>query len=428
MQPAKLLNKNFVLLYQGQLVSQIGSSVYLIAIIFWIKHATGSATIVGLLAMVATIPGILLGPFGGTFADQLSRKKIIVLGDVLNGVLISAIAVLMFFSPESSQLIITLLFIEAVINGTVMSVFRPAISAAMPDIVPEKQIDAANGMMQSSSQIAMLVGQTIGGVLYRVLGAPMVMLIDGVTYLFSAVSESFIAIPQKARDKSVTWAAAFQRFKVDTAEGFRHVYRSTGLKNMFLVIALINFFTAPFGVLLPFFVEDTLGSTPDWFGYIVGGLALGTIVGSVVAGPLNIAPVNKGKAVIAAITLLAVGFIAFAYSPTPVIALLILAFVGACSGLVGVLITSVIQLSTPSEIRGRVFGLLGTLSAGLAPISLGLAGVIADLVDHNIPIIYVVSGVCLILLMPLLMFSESFHELMAFVSSADPGIAKSPAD
>jgi MFS family permease len=428
MQPARLLNKNFALLYQGQLVSQIGTSVYLIAIIFWIKHATGSATVVGLLAMVATIPGIFLGPFGGTFADAFSRKRTIVLGDVLNGLLISLIAGLMFLSPDSLSLIITLLFIAAVINGTVMSVFRPAISAAIPDIVPERQINTANGMMQSSFQVAMLIGQTIGGVLYRVLGAPLVMLIDGVTYLFSAISESFISIPHKARDKSVSWPAAFQRFKVDTLEGFRHVYRSTGLKNMFFVIALINFFTAPFGVLLPFFVEDTLGSTPDWFGYIVGGMALGTIVGSMSAGALNIAPANKGKAVVGAITLLAVGFVAFAYSPTPVVALPILAFVGACSGLVGVLVTSVIQLSTPSDIRGRVFGLLGTLSAGLAPISLGLAGVVADLVHHNIPIIYIVSGVCIIVLMPLLIFSDSFHELMAFVSSADSGTATSPAD
>ena len=61
MQPGKLLNKHFVLLFQGQLVSQMGSSVYLIALIFWVKHATDSATLMGLLAMVSTIPGILRG-------------------------------------------------------------------------------------------------------------------------------------------------------------------------------------------------------------------------------------------------------------------------------------------------------------------------------------------------------------------------------
>jgi len=415
MAASKLLNKNFVLLFQGQFVSQLGSFVYFVAIVFWIKHATDSATIVGLIAMLATIPGVLLGPFGGTFADHFSRKKIIVIGDIINGLTISSIAALMFFSPESTDLIITLLFIEAVINGTVMSVFRPAIAAAVPDIVPEKSIDAANGMLQSSMQIAMLIGQTIGGIVYQVLGAPVVMLIDGVTYLFSAVSESFITIPQKKREAEKSWSAAFQKFKSDTWEGVQHVQRTEGLKGLFLVIALINFFSAPFGVLLPFFVEDTLGSTPAWFGYIIGGMAVGSIIGSIAAGVLSVAPKDKGKVVIAALSLLAAGFVAFAYSSGPVVALFILAVVGICTGIVGVLITSVIQLSTPTEIRGRVFGLLGTLSTGLAPISLGLAGVIADLLDRNIPLIYMASGLCLLALMPVLIFSKPFHNLMAFV-------------
>lgn len=414
MQPHKLLNKHFVLLFQGQLVSQIGSSVYLVALVFWVKHATDSATLIGLLAMVSTIPGILLGPFGGTIADHFSRKWIIVIGDILNGVFISSIAVVMFMLPDQTDLIITLMFIEAVIGGTIMAVFRPAISASIPDIVPGKKIDAANGMMQGSFQIAMLIGQAIGGFLFRVLGAPLVMLIDGVSYLFSALSESFITIPQKSAEKIESWREAYEKFKGDTIEGFRYVHRSKGLRSLFFVIALLNFFTAPFGILLPFFVEDTLQSTPDWYGYIVAGMAFGMIVGSILAGVLRVPPAHKGKAVVVSLVLLALGFVAFAYSGTPLVALLILCGVGVSSGVMNVLITGVMQLSTPSEIRGRVFGLLGTLSAGLVPVSLGLAGVIADLIDRNISLMYVVSGVCVVAVVPLLAFSRPFHQLLAF--------------
>jgi len=414
MQPTKLLNKHFVLLFQGQLVSQIGSSVYLVALIFWVKHATDSATLIGLLAMVSTIPGILLGPFGGTIADHFSRKRIIVIGDILNGIFISSIAVVMYISPDSTQLIITLMFIEAVIGGTIMAVFRPAIAASIPDIVPSKNIDAANGMMQGSFQIAMLIGQAMGGYLFRVLGAPLVMLIDGVSYLFSALSESFITIPQKTAEKIESWGAAYEKFKGDTIDGFRYVHHSKGLRALFFVFALLNFFTAPFGILLPFFVEDTLHATPDWYGFIVAGMAFGMIVGTILAGALKVPPAHKGKAVVAALVLLALGFVAFAYSTTPLVAMVILGFVGGCSGLMNVLITGVMQLSTPSEIRGRVFGLLGTLSAGLVPVSLGLAGVIADLIDRNISLMYVVSGLCVLATIPLLAFSRPFHELLAF--------------
>jgi len=414
MTPTKLLNKHFVLLFQGQLVSQIGSSVYLVALVFWVKHATDSATLIGLMAMVSTIPAIVLGPLGGTIADIYSRKRIIVVSDILNGVFISAIAVVMFLMPESTELIIALMFVEAAIGGVIMAVFRPAIGAAIPDIVPSARIDAANGLMQSSFQVSMLIGQASGGVLFRLLGAPLVMLVDGVTYLFSALSESFITIPQKSAEAINGWSEAFDRFKRDTVEGLRYVHGSKGLRALFFVIALLNFFTAPFGILLPFFVEDTLHSTPDWYGFIVSGLAFGMIVGSIFAGSLRVAPAHKGKVVILALVVLAVGFVAFAYSATPVVALLILGGVGMCSGVMNVLIAGVIQLSTPTEIRGRVFGLLGTLSAGLVPVSLGLAGVIADLIDRNISLMYSVSGLCVLASIPLLALSRPFHDLLAF--------------
>ena len=199
MKPTRLFNRNFVLLFQGQFVSQIGISLNLIALLFWLKHATDSATLMGLLSMASMLPGVLLGPFGGTVADRISRKLIIVVGDVLNGVLVVTIAVLMFTLPDGTDLIVTVLFIEAIVAGTVMAVFRPAVSAAIPDLVPESKIEAANGLYQGSFQAALLIGQAIGGLLYRVLGAPLVMLIDGISYLLSALSESFIDLPHTPR-------------------------------------------------------------------------------------------------------------------------------------------------------------------------------------------------------------------------------------
>jgi MFS family permease len=415
----RLLNKDFVLLFQGQLVSQIGSSIYMIALIFWVKHATESATLVGILSMTATIPGVLLGPFGGTVADLFSRKLIIVLGDLINGVLIISIATIMFLSPDSTDLIITLLFFEAVVGGTVMAVFRPAISAAIPDLVPESKIQAANGMYQSSAQIALLIGQSVGGLLFRILGAPLVMMIDGITYLFSALSESFISIPQQIRERKKGFGAAMQEFKGDTVDGLRYVRRVEGLVDLFAVIAVATFFTAPFGVLLPFFVEDTLGVTADWFGYIIASLALGSIIGSILAGVVKISPVHKGKYVIVAVGCQALCLGTFGYSGSPVIAMLLLGLVGVVGGVMNVMVISVIQLSTPSEIRGRVFGLLTTLSAGLAPVSMGLSGVVADALDGNIPLIYAFSGIGVFLVLPFLVFNGGFHRMMAYESSGD---------
>jgi len=417
--PEKLFNRNFFLLFQGQLVSQIGTSVYMVALVFWIKHATDSPTLVGLLAMAAMLPGVLLGPFGGTFADHYSRKKIIVYGDIINGLFICATAIVMFLSPDSVSTILTLLFIAAVVNGTIMAVFRPATAAAIPDLVPPSAVAAANGLMQSSVQIATLIGQAAGGVIYRVLGAPVVMLIDGLTYLFSAFSESFITIPQKEVERADGWGPATRQFLADTGEGFKHLTSSRGMRDLFLVIALINFFTSPFGVLLPFFVEDTLNSTPDWFGYIIAGLAFGSLAGSILAGAIKIPPKYKGSFVIGTLMVFGGALIIFGQSSTPLMALLILMGLGVFMGFMNVNLISVLQLATPSEIRGRLFGLLGTLTGGLIPISMGLAGVVIELADRDLPLLFAISGLSVLAVTPVLIFSKPFHSFMAFEVNQD---------
>jgi MFS family permease len=178
-EPTRLLNKNFILLWQGQLVSQLGNQAYAIAMMFWIKHETGSATLMGLIMMVSQIPAVLLGPVGGAFADRHARKAIIVVCDLIDGVVVLALAGTMYLSPDNSGLIVVMLFTVGVIASAVGAFFRPAVGAAIPDIVPEKNLVAANSMNQFSMQASTMIGQGIGGVLYRLLGAPLLILIDG---------------------------------------------------------------------------------------------------------------------------------------------------------------------------------------------------------------------------------------------------------
>ncbi|MHC4500988.1 MAG: MFS transporter, partial [Planctomycetota bacterium] len=196
-QPIRLLNKNFVLLWQGQLVSQLGTQAYAIAMMFWIKHQTGSATLMGLIMMVSQLPAVLLGPIGGAYADRHSRKLIIVLCDLVNGVVVLVLAAILFMASDGTDIVIAALFTVGIITSAVGAYFRPAVGAAIPDIVPTDKVAAANSMNQVSVQGATLLGQGAGGVLYRILGAPILFLVDGLTYIFSAVSEMFITIPQK---------------------------------------------------------------------------------------------------------------------------------------------------------------------------------------------------------------------------------------
>ncbi len=407
--PVRLFNRNFFLLWQGQFVSQIGSQAYAIAMMLWVKHETGSASLMGLLMMVSMIPFVILGPFAGTFADHFSRRKIIIFSDVLSGVPVLFLAFMMFYRPSASELLIVCLFLVNVTLGIIRSFFGPAISASIPDIVPRERVSAANSLNQSSVQISQFIGQGIGGYLFVLLGAPVLFLIDGITYLFSAFSESFIKIPQKIPEKRGGWQDKFRKFKSDTMEGFRYVWGHAGIRALFFASAFINFFAIPIVVLLPFYVEDHLHATSDWYGYILAAFGLGTLIGYGVAGGIKLSSLIRSKAIISALILVSFCLPVLSVLREPMLALVLMMIIGALSGFFNINIYTLLQIAIPSEMRGRVFGLLITLTAGLTPISMGLSGIIADLVNQNIPLIYAVSGMITLSLTIITSFSKNFR-------------------
>lgn len=412
--PSKLLNKNFFLLWQGQLVSQLGDQAFAIALLFWLKHATGSATVMGMVMMVARIPSVLLGPLAGTFADRHNRRLIIILCDIINGVAVTGLALLLFWQPDNTDLIVGALFVVSLISSTAGTFFRPAISAAIPDIVPTEKLAAANSMNQFSMQAATFFGQGAGGVLYRLFGAPLLFLIDGLTFLFSAVSEMFIRIPQTLPEKTKGWRQTLRTFTSDLVEGLHFVWRQPGLRMLFFAAGLLNFFFTPIGILLPFYVEDFLHARPDWFGYIIAAMGAGSMVGFLVAGGLRLVGRTRSVFMLAALTILSlnIGVIGMVHNVWMALGGMFVA--GIAAGFFNIGVMTILQLTTPSEIRGRVFGLLGTLATGLTPIAMGLAGIVADLVHQNIPLIFMVSGGITVALSLFMSTSRAFREYLAF--------------
>lgn len=223
-EPQKLLNKNFFLLWQGQAVSKLGSQVFSIAMILWIIEVTGSATIMSLIMMLSTIPALVLGPIAGAYADRHSRRLIIVFSDLLNGLAMVSFAAIVYFFPEKTKLNIIWLFATSIWVSVVNSFFFPAISASIPEIVPQKKLTGANTLSQTSLQISILVGQGLGGVFYKLLGGPVIFLLNGISYLFSATSESFIAIPQQVTKSAGDWKQQFKEFKNDVVAGMRYIW------------------------------------------------------------------------------------------------------------------------------------------------------------------------------------------------------------
>ncbi len=412
--PSKLLNRNYVLLWQGQTVSRLGNQAFSIALALWIKQATGSATLMGLILMFSALPAVLLGPLAGAVADRYKRRTIIILSDLIGGVSVLVLAGVMLAAPEATNLTLAVLFAVSILLAVITTFFHPAIAAAIPDLVPEDHLSSANALGQVSFQLTVFIGQGIGGTLYRILGAPILFLIDGLTYLFSAVSESFITIPQTVPEKIPGWRETLRAFKKDIILGFRYVWHKPGLRELVFISALLNFFLAPILLLLPFYVEDFLRVKPDWYGFLLASYGLGSMLGFVLAGALPLSGRKRSRLIVWFIIVEPLGYIALGVWLNPWVALGMTLIGGLIGGFVMVYVTTILQLTTPGDIRGRVFGLLGTLAGALTPLAMGAAGIIADLTGQNIPLIYIACGVIAALLAVLVSLKSDFRDYLAY--------------
>lgn len=418
--PLRLLNRNFFLLWQGQTISQLGNQAFSIAMALWIKQATGSATLMGLILMLASLPAVLLGPIGGTISDRYPRRTIIIVCDVVAGVAVLSLAGLMTAVPDAVNLIVGWLAVVAVLLAVIGSFFNPAISAAIPDLVPPERVGSANSLAQFSFQLTIFIGQAIGGTLFRLLGAPVLFLLDGLTYLFSAGSESFITIPQTMPEKSQGWRESWRAFGADLRAGLRYVWQRAGLRELVLASALLNFFLAPVILLLPFYVEDFLQATPDWYGFLLAAYGLGAMLGFVAAGAAPLSGRMRARLMLLFIVIEPLGYGALGLVNQPVAALALVLLGGALSGFVTINVTTLLQITTPSEVRGRVFGLLAAISGALTPLAMGLGGVAADLTQQNIPLIYLICGLAAAALTTLIALNRDFRAYLA--SEPEPAV------
>lgn len=396
--PERLWNRNFFLLWQGQMISQLGNQAFAIAMMFWLMRATGSASLMGGIMFASLLPGVVLGPFGGTFADRHSRVRIVLISDLISGAAVLALAFALFdprveaLEPAAVRFVIALMFGAGVLLGILRSFFQPAIGAAIPDLVPKEKIPAANSLNQFAVQASSLVGQAIGGVLYQSLGAAVLYAIDGVSFLYAGICSGFVHPPARQTPRKPATDRPFRQFMAETREGFRFLWQHAGIREFTIVASLVNFLGSPIMVLFPFYVELYLKAGARWYGFLVAAIGAGSIAGFVMAGTVKLSGEGRRWAIFSSMLMAPFMFGILGFVSNPYAALAVVFLGGAALGIINVYLMSMIQLSTPDEVRGRVLGVLVWLAAGLMPLGMLLGGFVGDLTGKNVPLIFAVCG------------------------------------
>jgi len=393
--PQRLWNRNFALLWQGQLVSSLGKQAFAVTAMLWLKEVTGSGSIMGLVMMSAMLPPVILGPVAGVFVDRWDRRKIIAYTDIAGGFFVLAAALLFFLAPGARGLLIGSVFAVTLATGLLDTFSQPSISSSVPKLVPRDKLEAANGLNMSGVQLAVFGAQGSSGLLYTILGAPLLILANALTYLYAGFTELFIRMPARERSAKEAEREAlhpWHRFRLEFGEGMRYLKGERGLLTLVIVYAVLNFLISPVLVTLPFFATDYLGLGPAWYGYLMAAFGLGAVLGYVTAGAFPTRGRARELAVNASLVVQTLLTFASLYWKAPAAELAIFLVIGLTGGIMNVNINTLIQLSVPAEYMGRVQGLMTTVCAGAMPLGMALSGFLFDLSGQNVSLMFIASG------------------------------------
>ncbi len=373
--PERLFGRDFLLLWQGQLVSQLGNQAFLIATMSWALEAVGSPALMGLLLMASTLPAVAFGPIAGAMADRHSRRGLIVAADLLRGLGHVGLASVLMAAPGATSIIVPLLLMLGFASGVLGALLTPALTAALPDLVPARRLATANSLHQMSNQAATLVGQAAGGLAYTRIGAAGLVLFDGITFIFSAACAALARVPQPSRRPIPALRDHARAYFRDVREGVAWLWERPPLRSLILAFAGVNFLFTPVFVLLPVYVKDSLGRGPEWYGFLLAGAGGGALVGAAVA-PLVLKAQGRVRWFLFGI---GVCTAALGTSRSATLTLVLLFALGLLSGILNVSVMTTLQSSTPAELRGRVLAVTVALAGAAVPAGLGLGGLLGGL-------------------------------------------------
>ena len=411
--------RNISLLLFGHFISKAGTALFDIAVVLWLTGQTGAAGIVGVVMMLAKLPEAILAPLSGAVVDSASRKGVLAVSDLAAGVVVLAVSTGCLFFPGDRRALLVLVAAGSVLVGIADSFLNPAVAAFIPELAPDERLQTVNSAYRFLTGGATLAGQCGAGLLFAILGAPLLFAANGASYLISAWAVWRISIPRKTRAPAAA-GGKLREIPGSLKEGLAYVGRHEGLKGFLMAICVYHFFISPFTVVMPFYISRVLVMPPQWYGYFMACFGSGLLGGFLLAGLLGLSGSGRASLVVTCLGVSAAGYalIGLLRQVFPVMAVIFL--IGASIAVIVVSLQTIIQVSTPKSMHGRIFGLYHTLSTASIPAGMGFFGFALDGLSRinpsspNAPAhIFLASGIALLGVVLFLLAKPSFRDFLS---------------
>ena len=361
----------FTIVWLGQIISVLASSMSQFGLTIWMYDQTKSATAMGLMQVFFITPFLLISPIAGVMVDRHNRKMMMMVSDLAAGVATTLILILQWLG----MLEFWHMYVASVIFGLGMSFQWPAYSAAISTMVPKEQYGRANGMMSLIEAGPGVLAPMLAGALLPFIGITGILLIDVVTFLFAIGALTIVYIPQPVRTEE--GAHGEGGMLKEAAYGFQYIFARPSLLGLQLIFFAGNLFTGIMFTLVAPMILARTDSNSLVFGSVQTAGAVAAVIGGLIMSAWG-GFKRRVHGVLIGWALTGVGAAIFGLAggvPVWVTGSIIMAFI---SPLVNSSNQAIWQAKVAPDVQGRVFSarrLIAWLAQPIAPI---IAGTLAD--------------------------------------------------
>ena len=367
----KLWNRDYILLLQGSAVSTVGDLMYSVAIGYWVYEKTGSSGLMGIMASISMFVTMFLSPFTGSIVDKCNRKWVLVGIDFMQGILMLTIGALAYLDSLSVPTVLIAAFLASL--GGVF--YSPAANTLMIDIIPHQDMVRGQSIFSGMRSLIDTVGSAFSGMMVAFFGVPLIIVINGISNLYAAVSELFVHVPRTLQQGTPVSVSGILR---DSRDAVKTIFSDRFLR-LFIPSALIlNLLGAgPLTLMLPFCLEK--GFSVDMYGYGMTVYTAASLICVLILGIVKLSP--KARFLV-----MAVGFSSgpivctLAYLSTRFIPIcgwfFLAAFLNTAANTV---FNAALMLALPEENRGAILGFFQAACTGGIALSAVIYGLLGDI-------------------------------------------------
>jgi MFS family permease len=370
-------NGPFSAMWLGQVVSSLGDRVHQVALVYLVARATDSSPLaLGLVFAAMTLPSVVVGPLAGALVDRWDRKRVMVASDLIRAGIVCLIPVA---SGLNVGFVVALVFVLA----SVSSFFRPARSAALPQVVPDEDLMTANSSMWIADTVSDLAGYGLGGLFVAFLGSSLALAfwIDGASYLVSGALVAAVVIPPIIAGGAAETSVGTS-IRTEMLEGWQCLRAETALFATTVQATIAEYGFGALMVLSPLLIASLpLGNmdAPAAYGFFEMAMGVGLLAGGIVVGALA-TRLHKGPAIVAALAAHGVVIMALAVTGSLALALALAATAGIANAAFVVPSQTLFQQRTPSTMLGRVVAIRLALVGLALAVAMATSGALAQAV------------------------------------------------